>query len=358
MHSNVCIGGALSTTSSWAQEQDSHLNSTSEECKMQKKKILVIHTGGTISMSEDASTGAVKPTENNPLTQKTNELLTLADIVIEEPFHLPSPHITPVEMYELKKIIDKYIALNEISGVVITHGTDTLEETAYFLHLTIETSMPIVVTGAMRSSNEIGADGLYNLISSIRVASCEEAKNKGVLVVLNDEIHTAENVTKTHTSNVSTFQSPQYGPIGIVTKRGVFFHHLPTVNEYYQISGISKKVALIKAHAGMDSTLLWAIRDLEYHGVVIEALGQGNLPPATVDGIKALIEKNIPIVIVSRCFNGIAQDVYGYEGGGKHLKDFGVIFSNGLNGQKARLKLLIGLESSQNIMDIEKIFQV
>jgi L-asparaginase len=322
---------------------------------MEKKKILVIHTGGTISMSEDAATGSVKPTDYNPLTEKTKELLSLAELLIEEPFHLPSPHITPKEMLKLKEIIEGYIVKEDICGVVITHGTDTLEETAYFLDLTVKTSLPIVVTGAMRSSNEIGSDGLYNLISSIRVAVCDEAKDKGVLVVLNDEIHTAENVTKTHTSNVSTFQSPQYGPIGIVTKRGVLFHHAPTKREYYPIKDVSKHVILIKAHAGMDSSLLLAIRDLDVDGVVIEALGQGNLPPATIKGIKALTEKKIPIVLVSRSFNGIAQDVYGYDGGGKHLKEMGVIFSNGLNGQKARIKLLIGLESEQSI---EKIFQL
>ncbi|KAB2338344.1 asparaginase [Cytobacillus depressus] len=325
---------------------------------MQKKKILVVHTGGTISMSEDASTGAVKPSENNPMTEKTKELYSLADIIIEEPFHLPSPHITPVEMLKLKELIQNHLEKGEIAGVVITHGTDTLEETAYFLHLTVQTSLPIVVTGAMRSSNEIGADGLYNLISSIRVALCEDARNKGVLVVLNDEIHTAENVTKTHTSNVSTFQSPQYGPIGIVTKRGVFFHHLPTSHEYYNIHDVSIRVALIKAHAGMDSTLLFAIRDLGFQGVVIEALGQGNIPPATVEGIKALIENNIAVVIVSRCFNGIAQDIYSYDGGGKQLKDLGVIFSNGLNGQKARIKLLVGLTITQSRKEIEEMFMV
>ncbi|MBT2689988.1 asparaginase [Bacillus sp. ISL-47] len=322
---------------------------------MEKKKILVIHTGGTISMSEDSVTGSVKPTDYNPLTEKTKELLSLAELLIEEPFHLPSPHITPKEMLKLKEIIEGYIEKEEICGVVITHGTDTLEETAYFLDLTVKTALPIVVTGAMRSSNEIGSDGLYNLISSIRVAVCEEAKDKGVLVVLNDEIHTAENVTKTHTSNVSTFQSPQYGPIGIVTKRGVLFHHAPTKKEYYPIKDVAKRVTLIKAHAGMDSSLLLAIRDLDFDGVVIEALGQGNLPPATIQGIKALTEKKIPIILVSRSFNGIAQDVYGYDGGGKHLKEMGVIFSNGLNGQKARIKLLIGLESQQSI---EKIFQL
>ncbi|MFB6465981.1 asparaginase [Cytobacillus sp. Hz8] len=323
-----------------------------------KEKILVIHTGGTISMSEDFETGAVKPSETNPIKENSKELLTLADLIIEEPFQLPSPHITTREMLQIKEIIETHLEKKEISGVVITHGTDTLEETAYFLDLTVKTELPIVVTGAMRSSNEIGSDGLYNLISSIKVAKCKEARNKGVLVVLNDEIHTAENVTKTHTSNVSTFQSPQYGPIGIVTKRGIIFHHAPTKRECYPILDVTKKVVLMKAHAGMDSALLLAIKDLGFDGVVIEALGQGNLPPATINGIKALLADKIPIILVSRCFNGIAQDVYEYEGGGKHLKDLGVIFSNGLNGQKARLKLLIALETTNNLKEIEAIFHV
>jgi L-asparaginase len=319
------------------------------------KKVVLIHTGGTISMSED-ETGLVKPSDHNPLTKHTKELKDVGDLIIEEPFHLPSPHITIQEMFILKKLIESYDNQG-IDGVVITHGTDTLEETAYFLDLTTRTPFPIIVTGAMRSINEIGSDGLYNVISSIKVASSEDAKNKGVLVVLNDEIHTASNVTKTHTSNVSTFQSPQYGPIGIVTKRSVIFHHSPTGLEHYKIDHISKRVALLKAHAGMDSSLFYAIRDLHYDGVVIEALGQGNLPPATMEGITSLLEKNIPIVLVSRCFNGITEDTYSYEGGGSQLKKLGVIFSNGLNGQKARIKLLIALSTTKNIQKIVHMFQ-
>jgi len=319
------------------------------------KKILIIHTGGTISMSED-ETGVVKPTGHNPITQHTKELTDLGELIIEEPFQLPSPHITIKEMLLLKAMIEQY-SERGIDGVVITHGTDTLEESAYFLDLTTESTFPIIVTGAMRSSNEIGSDGLYNVISSIRVASCDDAKNKGVLVVLNDEIHTASNVTKTHTSNVSTFQSPQYGPIGIVTKRGIIFHHSPLELEYYQIDDISKRVALLKAHAGMDSSLFYAIKELKYDGIVIEALGQGNLPPATIDGIMSLLQENIPIVLVSRCFNGIVEDTYSYEGGGSNLKQLGVIFSNGLNGQKARIKLLIALAVTDDIKKIEYMFQ-
>ncbi|MGM0854479.1 MAG: asparaginase [Bacillota bacterium] len=324
---------------------------------MMKKDILVIHTGGTISMMEDEKTGAVTPGKENPLSVQTSIVSNLANLTVLEAFHLPSPHITPEHMQQLKEIIETKYREKSFDGVVITHGTDTLEETAYFLDLTLSLPVSLVVTGAMRSSNEIGADGLYNLISSVRVAADDKSKNKGVLVVLNDEIHSAKNVTKTHTSNVSTFQSPQYGPIGIVTKRGVLFHHQPTSNEHYQVCDISKKVTLIKAYAGMDSGLLVAIKDLHYDGVVIEALGQGNLPPDTVDGINGLLAANIPVVLVSRCFNGIVQDIYGYSGGGKQLKEKGVIFSNGLNGQKARIKLMVALSQTDDIKKLETIFK-
>ncbi|QUG41395.1 asparaginase [Psychrobacillus sp. INOP01] len=320
------------------------------------KTILLIHTGGTISMQVHAETGAVVPADQNPLLIEAEKLRSLANIVEIEAFNLPSPHITPVEMLQLKQLIDQYILTDDIDGVVITHGTDTLEETAYFLDLTVDTEIPIVLTGAMRSSNEIGADGLYNLMSAIQVASSDHAKMKGVLVVLNDEIHTAENVTKTHTSNVSTFQSPQYGPIGFISKSVVHFHHSPNHRIIFPIEHVEKKVTLFKVYAGMEPDLLKASIDLGYDGIVLEGLGQGNVPPSLVSVIEETLNKGIPIVLVSRCFNGIAQDVYGYKGGGKGLKDAGVVFAQGLNGQKARLALLIALNHPDPQQAIECIF--
>ncbi len=320
------------------------------------KKILVLHTGGTIAMEEDKETGSVKQKSNNPLLQIGTSLSNIAELIVEDVFHLPSPHMTPKEMITLQQLIDKKAAEEGIQGAVITHGTDTLEETAYFLDLTVQSDIPVVVTGAMRSSNEIGSDGLHNFISSIRVAVSEEAKGKGVLVVLNDEIHCAKNVTKTHTSNVATFQSPQYGPIGIVTKRGVVFHQTLLNRDTYNIEDTTKHVVLLKAYAGMDEGILNAVNGLPVDGLVIEALGQGNLPPRTVPAIKKFIDKGIPIVLVSRCFNGITEDVYEYEGGGKQLKDMGVIFSNGLSGQKARIKLLVALEVTNDQNKLHKMF--
>lgn len=320
------------------------------------KTILILHTGGTIAMKEDKDTGSVQQGGRHPLHGAIPSLNSLANIIEEEVFQLPSPHITTNEMLVLKNRIEQADKLENINGVVITHGTDTLEETAYFLDLTVKASIPIVLTGAMRSSNEIGADGPYNLLSSVKVAASDEAVGKGVLVVLNDEVHTAKNVTKTHTSNIATFQSPQYGPVGIVTKRGVFFHHVPLNRESYTVDRVTKRVMLLKAYAGMDSALLQALRGMEINGLVIEALGQGNLPPAMIPGVKELLEHNIPVVLVSRCFNGIVQDIYGYEGGGRQLKEFGVIFSNGLSGQKARIKLMVALEQTQDLQELQELF--
>ncbi|RIO45278.1 asparaginase [Staphylococcus hyicus] len=304
------------------------------------KSLLVIHTGGTISMSEDES-NRVSTNDENPIAQHQNVIEKYAAIDEVMPFNVPSPHINLSHVKTLKMLIEQ--RASQYDGFVITHGTDTLEETAYLLDLTVETSKPVILTGAMRSSNEIGSDGLYNFISAIRVAIHDDSHDKGVMVVFNDEIHTARNVTKTHTSNTNTFQSPNHGPLGVITKSGILFHHSPC--RQHVLPNIDEKlnVALIKAHMGMQSDILSFYAQSHVDGIVIEALGQGNIPPTAMDGLNACLQKNIPVVLVSRSFNGIVSAVYAYEGGGHQLQEKGVIFSNGLNGQKARLKLLVAL---------------
>ncbi|MGP4060108.1 asparaginase [Halobacillus sp. H74] len=320
------------------------------------KRILVIHTGGTISMKENKETGEVNTSSKHPLDEITTLLRGETEIEDDILFYLPSPHIRPDHMLKLGRYIHERMSKKSFDGIVITHGTDTLEETAYFLDLFLQTRKPVVVTGAMRSSNEIGADGMYNLLSAIRVASCDEAQDKGVLVVMNDEIHTAKNVTKTSTSNVATFQSPQYGPVGVTTKNDVFFHHKMTRHDSYPVQKIDKKVSLIKAYAGMDGSLIDAVTDSGIDGIVIEALGQGNLPPETVEALQRTLTKEIPIVLVSRCYQGIVQDTYGYPGGGKKLREMGIIFANSLTGPKARIKLMVALEMTQNTTELEHMF--
>lgn len=318
------------------------------------KRILVIHTGGTISMSEDKDTGKVETNAEHPMHRHQAFIQSLGDITEINPFQVPSPHMNNQYINQLKDIITESIDKDEYDAFVITHGTDTLEETAYLLDLTIDTNLPIILTGAMRSSNEIGSDGLYNYVSALKVASTDEAQNKGVMVVFNDEIHTAKNVTKTHTSNTSTFQSPNYGPIGSVTKTHVIFHHQPFPYKKYPIINPNIKIGIVKAHMDLSSDLLDFFVEKQYDGLIIEALGQGNMPPTALQGIQNLLDADIPVVMVSRSFNGIVGGIYAYEGGGYQLQQMGIILSNGLNGQKARLKLLVGLSnhlSKENLVE-------
>ncbi|MBV0930385.1 asparaginase [Lentilactobacillus sp. IMAU92037] len=305
------------------------------------KTILAIHTGGTISMSQNEK-GEVVPNDENPIADQQVILQGRIKLITDGLFNLPSPHVTPAVMLKIKQRIMKAID-DGIDGVVITHGTDTLEETAYFLDLTLPNTIPVVLTGAMRSSNEIGSDGLYNFRNAIMVAATDESYGKGVLVVMNDEIHTARYVTKTHTTNVATFRTPTFGPIGIVTQNKAKYFQELIRTEVADINHVVSGVFLIKAYAGMDGELFDAINKPETKGLVIEGLGAGNLPPQTLPAVKRLIDNKIPIVLVSRCYNGVAQDIYDYEGGGIQLKKMGTILCQGLNGQKARIKLLVGI---------------
>lgn len=291
--------------------------------------------------------GKVSPSEKNPLLAALERLNHPAQLSQESVLNVPSPHITLQHWLLLKTRIEKAVNEEQYDGIVITHGTDTLEETTYFLDLALNVNVPVAITGAMRSSNELGSDGLINLQSAILVALCPESRNKGVLVVMNDEIHNAKFVTKTHTTNVATFQTPTFGPCGLIAKNRVLYFQQLTEYERFPIQTVTRtNVQLVKAYAGMDSFLLEQLAHHGCNGVVIEALGAGNLPPSCLAGLDALLRADIPVVLVSRAFNGVTQDVYDYLGGGKQLKQQNVIFTTSLSGQKARIKLLVLLNQN------------
>lgn len=321
------------------------------------KHLLVIHTGGTISMSQDQSNKVVT-NDINPISMHQDVINQYAQIDELNPFDVPSPHMTIQHVKQLKDIILEAVTNKYYDGFVITHGTDTLEETAFLLDLILGIEQPVVITGAMRSSNEIGSDGLYNYISAIRVASDEKARHKGVMVVFNDEIHTARNVTKTHTSNTNTFQSPNHGPLGVLTKDRVQFHHMPYRQQALENVNDKLNVPLVKAYMGMPGDIFSFYSREGIDGMVIEALGQGNIPPSALEGIQQLVSLNIPIVLVSRSFNGIVSPTYAYDGGGYQLAQQGFIFSNGLNGPKARLKLLVALSNNLDKAEIKSYFEL
>ncbi|MBJ8350159.1 asparaginase [Streptococcus zalophi] len=305
------------------------------------KKILVLHTGGTIAMHSDRS-GHIVTNDNNPMASVEVNLDNI-ELSVKNVLNVPSPHITVDHMLLLFRHIKE--ADKKFDGVVITHGTDTLEETAYFLDTMAIPNIPIVLTGAMRSSNALGSDGIYNYLCALRVAAHPKAYDKGVLVVMNEEIHAAKYVTKTHTTNVSTFQTPTHGPLGIMMKDDILFFKTADPRVRFDLHHISGVVPIIKAYAGMEDDLINLLQPDGIDGVVVEAFGAGNMPPKAAIALENLIKGGTPVVLVSRCFNGIAEAIYDYEGGGIQLSQAGVMFVKELNAQKARLKLLIALNA-------------
>ncbi|MGL4761470.1 MAG: asparaginase [Sarcina sp.] len=322
------------------------------------KKIAVIFNGGTISMKVDENIQAAVPTLTGAqIMAKVTGIERYANIEEHNFSSLPSPHITVELMLELSKEVQKLADRDDIDGVVVTHGTDTLEETSYLVDLTTRTEKPIVFTGAMRSSSELGYDGPANLAASICTATSEEARGRGVLICFNGELNSAKEVTKANSMALNAFRTPNFGPIGIVdNNRGIFYRDVED-KEYIKVDRIREKVAIIKCAASAESDFLNFAIDTGYKGIVLEGLGRGNVPPTMVQGIERAIKENIPVILTSRCFEGRVFGSYGYEGGGMQLKNSGVIFGESMPSQKARIKLLLMLSAEKTLEEIEKSFE-
>ena len=324
-----------------------------------KKRIAVIFTGGTISMKVDERLAAAIPAlSSEEIMSMVTNIDRIADIEVITFGSYPGPHMTPEHIWELSTLVKNTISRDDIDGVVITHGTDSLEETAYFLDLNINCEKPIVFVAAMRNSSELGYDGPSNLSSAICTATSEDAKNKGVLIVLNNEVNSARETTKSHTLSLDTFKSLEFGPLGIVDNDEVIFYRNIIKHDHIETDNYEKKVALIKACVGIDSDYMDYALAHGTKGFIIEAMGRGNVPPDLVPGIANAIQKGIPVVIVSRCPMGRVLDSYGYKGGGKDLRNLGAIFGGNLNGQKARIKLMLALGKTNSYAEIKQMFEI
>ena len=321
------------------------------------RKVVIITTGGTIAMVRGIS-GRSYPSEKGSffITQIPG-LDSIADVELLEFSNVPSPYMTPKDMWKLSRVVKDVSKREDVNGIVITHGTDTLEETAYFLDLTVDTEKPIVLTASMRNINELGTDGPRNVLSSVRVAVSEKARNMGVMVCLNDEIHSAREVTKTYTSNVATFESPGYGPLGIVDEDTVVFFRKSLTRTVLDVEKIEERVALVKTFTGDDGSFLRLVPSLSYKGVILEGFGRGNVPPLVAEAVEEIVEKGVVVVITSRCFKGRVLDVYAYKGGGADLVKRGAILGQEVTSQKARIKLMVVLGKTSDPEEIRKYFE-
>ena len=274
-------------------------------------KVVIITTGGTIAMQHDSVTGAAVPAVSGAdLVRAIPGLGSVCDLEVREFDNLPSPAITPDHMFRLAAMVRQYLAMDDVSGVVITHGTDSLEESAYFLDLSLEGHKPVCFTAAMRSGDELSPDGPRNILAAVRVAASRSARNMGSLVVMNEQIHAAREVTKTHAANVATFQSPWWGPLGVVDGDRVIFRRAQLGRQTFLPHSLCKKVDLIKLVTGSDAAYLDFAVSRGVDGIVVESFGRGNVPPYVIPGIARALEKGIIVVNATRT-GGRVLDEYG-----------------------------------------------
>jgi L-asparaginase len=309
--------------------------------------IVIMTTGGTIGSRHDPVTGAVSAVASaEELTSLVPEIMKTARVELEPWTSVNSWNMTPDMMFELAQEARAILGRPDVTGVVITHGTDTVEETGLMAELLVDSDKPVVFVAAMRNLSETGADGPRNLVDAVRVAAAPESRERGSLLVVNETIHSTRYVTKTNTVNPATFVSPDYGPAGLVPANGVWFLHPPAARRTLDVPRLAEPVHVVKAVSGSDSALLEWLCDQCAKGIVLEGSGAGNVPAAMLPGIEYAMRADIPVVLTSRAPWGFLSPTYGSggaSGGGFDLLKMGVIPANHLPSPKARIALMLGL---------------
>jgi L-asparaginase len=320
--------------------------------------IVLVFTGGTISMRHDPTAGGAVPSlRGRDILALAPGIEHLAALEVDDWGAYPGPHMTVERMWELRGRIAAHVARPEVEGVVVTHGTDSLEESAYLVARSIESEKPIVFTGAMRTSSELGWDGPGNLGAAVRVAASEAAGGCGVVVVMSDRIYTALDVTKAHTHMLDAFDSPGLGPLGVIDDGEVIFRRaLPERAPVLAPAAPSTPVDIVYAWAGADSRLLDASRAAG-QGVVVAGMGRGNVPPAMVEGIERWLVEGKPVVITSRAFRGRVGCTYGYPGGGRRLAERGAIFAGARRPPQARIDVMLGLGAGLSVAELRGMLE-
>jgi L-asparaginase len=320
--------------------------------------IVILFTGGTISMKNDPAVGGAAPALTaTEIMNATSGIDSIGVIETEEWGHFPGPHMNIDRMWALRNRIIEHVSRDDVTGVVVTHGTDTLEESAYLVARSVATDKPIVFTGAMRTQSDLGWDGPANLFEAVRVASSDEARGYGVTVVIGGQIFAALDVTKSNTQMLDAFESPGLGPLGYLDEGEVIFRReLPSFPEILTPTAPATPIDVFFAAAGCDSRPLDAVRDGS-RGAVIAAMGRGNVPPEMVPGIQRFLDAGKPVVITSRTGGGRVGHTYAYPGGGRTLENIGAIFAGSRNPQQARIELMLALGCGANAASLRDLFQ-
>lgn len=314
----------------------------------------LLFTGGTISMKLDPTVGAAVPAFGSAeILAQVPGLAEIAEVEAEDFARLPGPHVTPDQMWRLAMRAASWLERPDVDGIVITHGTDTIEETAYLLDLVLTTDKPVVMVGAMRTSSDAGWDGPANLMAAVRVAASPAAAGHGVLVVMDERILPAREVRKLHVESSSSFATPEFGPLGCIDDGEViFFRRRVTARPAWRaapaepglrVTRLETRVDLIQAFTGMDCAFLDFAIERGARGLAIIGFGRGNVPPTIVPAIRRAVDHGLLLTISTHSVAGRVSPRYGYEGGGMELRNLGAILAGDLSGAKARLLQMVTL---------------
>ena len=309
--------------------------------------VALIATGGTIAMKIDPVKKAPVPAiSGEDLLATVPDVAKYAKVQVNNVSNVPSDYMDPARWVQLTKVVQDTLARADVVGVIVSHGTDTLEETAWWLDLTVQSDKPVVLIGSQRNASEPDFDGPHNLLGAVRIAVDPQARAKGVMLAMNSQINAARDVTKTHTSSVETFKSGDFGFIGVVDPDRVTFARTPLRRQFIALrTDTMPEVEIVSMYGGADGRLLRSAVDNGAKGIVVQALGWGNMNIPMFSAVKYALSKNVPVVISTRVPNGRVLPNYGFEGGGKTLADAGAVMADDLSPAKARILLMLLLQS-------------
>jgi len=320
-------------------------------------RIKILTTGGTIAMKIDPESGGAKPAlSGDDLVKAMPGISAFGEIDVEDVANIPSDYMGPDIWRRMAIRLNEILSEEDVPGAVITHGTDTLEETAYFMDLTVKSAKPVVFTGAQRNASEQDCDGPRNLLNAVRIVTEEEALGMGVMVSLNGQICTAKDVTKTHTYAVETFNSGPKGLLGEVVGDQVKFYRKPLHRLTLPVEKIDSKVDLIAMYTGADGKYIDLAVESGVSAIVIQAFGLGNVSDLFCRAIANAIGKGVIVAISTRVPYGHVFPAYDFEGAGSGLRDLGAIFVGDLSPWKARILLMLALGVTRDIEELQKIF--
>jgi L-asparaginase len=304
--------------------------------------VVVVSTGGTIAMRPDPASGKLVPAVSG---EELVELLAwpaAPPLELDDFAHVPSFDVHGELALRLARRAVEHARRADVAGVVVTHGTDTMEESVYLVDRLLDSELPVVLTGAQRGADQADSDGPRNFRDAIRTAAAPESRGRGALVVFAGEVHAAREARKMHTSGVHAFGSPGYGPLGHVDGERVAFARRPERRPPLPAPGALAPVDLIRLHAGSDARFLLASVASGARAIVLEGTGRGNANEQVLEGVRAAVAAGVVVAVCSRCAEGRVEPVYG-RGGGRDLAEAGALFAGDLAGPKARVLLQLAL---------------